>query len=113
MLADVDADLYLTGEMAHVCNLSHSFLLLNLNVRQHDVLASIGDGRRVILCEIIFNYWTLHFILTMNVQGGHTNTERGYLKHLAPRLQAELSKEGSQDTAIIISEEDRHPLRLA
>jgi len=77
VLADVDADLYLTGEMAH-----------------HDVLASIGDGRRVILC-------------------GHTNTERGYLKHLAPRLQAELSEEGSQDTAIIISEEDRHPLRLA
>ncbi|KLO11346.1 NIF3-like protein-like protein [Schizopora paradoxa] len=78
VLANVDADLYFTGEMAH-----------------HDVLASVADGRRVILC-------------------GHTNTERGYLKHLAPRLLSELkAEEGGRDTTVIVSEEDRHPLRLA
>ncbi|KLO08236.1 NGG1p interacting factor 3 [Schizopora paradoxa] len=80
MLDGVDADLYFTGEMAH-----------------HEVLASIADGRRVILC-------------------GHTNTERGYLKHLGPRLKEELSKDGitgMENLEIVISEDDHHPLRVA
>jgi dinuclear metal center YbgI/SA1388 family protein len=63
-------DLYLTGEMRH-----------------HDVLAKLGAGSSVVLCD-------------------HTNTERGYL----PLLAARLSAATAETIEVIISRVDRDPL---
>lgn len=66
------ADLYWTGEMRH-----------------HDVLAALGRGTSVVLCD-------------------HSNTERGYLPVLRERLDAELGGE----VAIHVSARDAEPLRV-
>ncbi|TDL26344.1 NGG1p interacting factor 3 [Rickenella mellea] len=60
----------------------------------HEVLAAIANERTVILC-------------------GHTNTERGYLNILAKKLVSELaeSKE-SEKVEVLVSKEDRHPLKF-
>ena len=54
-------------------------------------------------------------MLRCPVLGGHTNTERGYLRVLASKLRAELTKlEGEEKmfeaASVHISQEDRHPL---
>ena len=49
------------------------------------------------------------------VSGGHTNTERGYLDILAPRLVDELKLDPhfrNQIIPITISREDAHPLTI-
>ncbi|EGN93544.1 hypothetical protein SERLA73DRAFT_115554 [Serpula lacrymans var. lacrymans S7.3] len=77
----------------------------------HEVLAAVASGRYVVLC-------------------GHTNTERGYLPELAPRLSrtiSELIQSGSDiDTGlsedekdqirnmnleVVVSKADEHPLK--
>jgi dinuclear metal center YbgI/SA1388 family protein len=72
VIGGADADLLFTGEMRH-----------------HDVLAAVQDGRSVVLC-------------------GHTHTERGYLPVLRDRIAAAFP-----DVAIHVSEEDRAPLDYA
>lgn len=60
-------------------------------MRHHDVLRAQASGCSVIL-------------------GGHTNTERGFLKVLARRLTAEI---GSDAPEFIVSKKDRDPLRTS
>jgi len=72
VLRGVEADVYLTGEMKH-----------------HDVMAALGGGTSVILCE-------------------HTNTERGYLPTLRRNLRKRLS-----DLEVIVSRADREPLKTS
>lgn len=72
VLAGARADLLFTGEMRH-----------------HDVLAAVRDGRSVIL-------------------GGHTHTERGYLAVLRDRLRPALPGIGMH-----LSRRDRAPLDRA
>lgn len=50
-------------------------------------------------------------------QGGHTNTERGYLPVLAEKLRTEFSgqdydDQDVRDIEVLISQEDRHPLHF-
>lgn len=71
VLAGVAADAWVTGEMRH-----------------HDVLAAIGNGTSVVLCE-------------------HTNTERPYLGVLRARLRRAFG--GRMQVAV--SRADREPLR--
>lgn len=72
LLSGVAADVYLTGEMSH-----------------HDVLAAVGSGHAVILCE-------------------HSNTERGFLHQLQPRLRSLLG--GS--VLVEVSSVDADPLKV-
>jgi dinuclear metal center YbgI/SA1388 family protein len=72
VLRGARADLYLTGEMNH-----------------HDVLAAVGDGRFVVLCE-------------------HTNTERGYLAVLRRKLR----KATGSKLDVVVSKADRDPVRV-
>jgi dinuclear metal center YbgI/SA1388 family protein len=59
----------------------------------HDVLAAVSRGSNVILCE-------------------HTNTERGYLKHvLQPKLTKLLRKENI-DAEVLCSVSDEDPLKI-
>jgi dinuclear metal center YbgI/SA1388 family protein len=67
VVAEAPADLYLTGEMRH-----------------HDVLLAVEQGRSVILCE-------------------HTNSERGYLALFAESLRA-------AGLVVSVSVRDRDPL---
>lgn len=72
VLAGEGSDLLLTGEMRH-----------------HDVLEAVENGRSVILCD-------------------HTNTERGYLPVLAEQLRVRLDAK----TEIAVSSVDRDPLAV-
>jgi putative NIF3 family GTP cyclohydrolase 1 type 2 len=97
VLKGVDADLYWTGEMAHVRVSSISLPVCHsLTPSQHDVLAAVAAGRDVILC-------------------GHTNTERGYLPTLASKLTATLKEDNiatsmGTEPIVNVSQSDRHPL---
>lgn len=63
-------------------------LLFSGEMGHHDVLAANAAGQAVVLCE-------------------HTNTERGYLRHvLLPKLQERLGAE----VELVVSEVDRDPL---
>ena len=44
--------------------------------------------------------------------GGHTNTERGYLRTLKEKLIQEKSDEALTGLEIIISNKDKHPLQI-
>ncbi|MEZ4370660.1 MAG: Nif3-like dinuclear metal center hexameric protein [Polyangiaceae bacterium] len=57
-------------------------------MRHHDVLARVASGSSVILCD-------------------HTNTERGYLPHLAQRVRETLP-----DLELVVSQRDRDPLEV-
>lgn len=70
-------------------NCQEAELLLTGEMRHHDVLAHLGAGRSVILCE-------------------HTNTERGYL----PRLREQLLLALGEKLDIRLAASDREPLRL-
>lgn len=64
-------------------------LLLTGEMRHHDVLARVARGTTVILTD-------------------HTNTERGYLPHLADRLRAETG----HTLTVHVSTTDRDPLAV-
>ena len=60
----------------------------------HEVLAVVARGGSVILCN-------------------HTNTERGYLGDvLKGWLEGELREEGGGEWEVIVSKEDKDPLRV-
>ena len=65
-------------------------LLLTGEMSHHEVLDVIHKGSSVILCE-------------------HTNTERGFLKPWCEQLK-ELF--GAQNVNVVISENDKDPLRV-
>jgi dinuclear metal center YbgI/SA1388 family protein len=65
----------------------HVDLLLTGEMRHHDILARVAAGTTVILTD-------------------HTNTERGYLPHLAEYLRRALGS----DVEIVISQTDQDPL---
>lgn len=55
--------------------------------------------------------------------GGHTNTERGYLRRLARKLREEIAADGEaavdpamaqtlEGLEVVISEKDKHPLEF-
>ncbi|KAG6873073.1 hypothetical protein C0995_003381 [Termitomyces sp. Mi166 len=101
MLAGKEADVYFTGEMSH-----------------HEVLAAVATGTHVILCEL-----SCHLILASWSSsrqfisiGGHDNTERGYLPDLASKLRHELERDADQSgiasVEVMLSQKDRHPLRI-
>jgi len=61
----------------------------------------------------------MSFLHVQGCEGGHTNTERGYLPILAQKLYKELqsedpqgASEGLEDVEILVSESDRHPLEI-
>lgn len=60
----------------------------------HEVLSAVANGTSVILC-------------------GHSNTERGYLTQLKPRLLQELASDNAEALDVVISEKDRDPLVVA
>ncbi|MHC5062546.1 MAG: Nif3-like dinuclear metal center hexameric protein [Planctomycetota bacterium] len=65
-------------------------LYLTGEMRHHDVLAALSRGTSVLLCE-------------------HSNTERGYL----PRLQLRMQQELRDSVEVLISSQDREPLRYS
>ncbi|KAL1916765.1 uncharacterized protein VTP21DRAFT_5469 [Calcarisporiella thermophila] len=69
-------------------------LFLAGEMSHHDVLAANANGTSVILCE-------------------HSNTERGYLSAvLKGKLEEALAQDGGEPIEIIVSKEDRDPLRV-
>ena len=55
--------------------------------------------------------------ITIRFQGGHTNTERGYLPILAAKLHHELQAkefkdQGLGDVEVLVSQKDHHPLEF-
>ena len=61
--------------------------------------------------------------LSRKQTGGHTNTERGYLRRLARKLREEIAADGENEAdpaiaqtleslEVVISEKDKHPLQL-
>ncbi len=45
--------------------------------------------------------------------GGHSNTERGYLAQLQPRLLRELASEDGEMLEVAISQADKDPLKIS
>ena len=83
---------------------------------QHEVLAAVAAGKYVILCKCIYVIITL-WAQFHRFQGGHTNTERGYLPILATKLHHELQSnefrdQGSADVEVLVSQMDHHPLEF-
>lgn len=86
---------------------------------QHEVLAAVAVGKYVILCKCAHNIYVIitHWVQPHRFQGGHTNTERGYLPILAAKLHHELQAsefEGQdlRDVEVLVSQTDRHPLEF-
>ena len=52
MFKDVDADVYFTGEMTHVCTIFLPTPALKTNNAQHEILAAVGRNRYVVLCML-------------------------------------------------------------
>jgi putative NIF3 family GTP cyclohydrolase 1 type 2 len=82
-------------------------------------LAAVAAGKHVILCKCIYVIITLSLseLEFHRFQGGHTNTERGYLPVLAKKLQLELQSnefkdQGLGDVEVLVSQKDHHPLEF-
>ena len=119
MLLGRDADVYFTGEMTHV-RIIFFFLAgpsgpwCSCSWSQHEVLAAVAAGKYVILCKCIYVIITL-WAQFHRFQGGHSNTERGYLPILATKLHHELQSnefkdQGLGDVEVLVSQKDQHPL---
>lgn len=68
-------------------------LYLTGEMSHHEVLATVAKGSSVILCN-------------------HTNTERGYLSDvLQDWLKEEMDKEEEGEWEVLVSKEDKDPLR--
>ena len=68
---------------------------LSGEMSHHEVLDAAQSGHTVILCE-------------------HSNSERGFLKHLKERLKELLADGGESDPVVVnISKRDRDPLTVA
>ena len=108
MFHGLKADMYFTGEMP-----------------QHSVLAAVAGGGFVALCKSdpIFRYSCV--CSCIHSLGGHTNTERGYLRILAEKLKNQLQSEAQHASAsspdlasalssleIHVSTADKHPLLI-
>lgn len=92
------------GELAPLAAEDGCEVFVTGEMKHHEIRAAVSGGMSVLL-------------------GGHTQTERGYLKLLARRLEAELSAEISDDSAggagkakppvsVLVSTEDRAPTLL-
>lgn len=106
MFHGLKADMYFTGEMPH-----------------HSVLAALASGGFVILCKSdpVLRYSCVRSCT--HLLGGHTNTERGYLRVLAEKLKNQLQSEAQDANAsspdlastlssleVHVSTADKHPL---
>lgn len=131
MLLGREADVYLTGEMMHVRIFpfagprwlekknklivqwpTHSTRFwLQWRLENTSFFVSITS---LFLCH----YYSIVKKLNSNrFQGGHTNTERGYLPILATKLHHELQAhefkdQGLEDVEVLVSEKDCHPLEF-
>ncbi|GAA5878124.1 hypothetical protein JCM16303_002854 [Sporobolomyces ruberrimus] len=70
-------------------------LYLTGEMGHHDILAANSNGIHVFCCN-------------------HTATERPWLKHFAPRLEAEMNRlaNGKAEYEVVVSQEDREPLQV-